>query len=85
MLYSFQTLKEYKEVKKDLETSLSSYSMQLKYCITSQEHDKDVLKHPTRGAERIEKMMGIRWQLEEDTITAVPCTVHQEVNPWVLH
>jgi hypothetical protein len=30
ILYSFQTLKEYEEVKKDLETSLSSYSMQLK-------------------------------------------------------
>ena len=47
ILYSFQTVKEYEDVKEDLQNSLSSYGMQLKYCITSQEHDKDVLKHPT--------------------------------------
>ena len=32
ILYSFQTVKEYEDV--DLQNSLSSYSMQLKYCIT---------------------------------------------------
>ena len=46
--------------------------MQLKYCITSQKYDRDVSKHPTRGAEKIEKMMGIRWSVEEDKITAIP-------------
>ena len=46
--------------------------MKLKYCITSKEHDQDVFKHPKRGAEIVEKMMGIRWSVEDDTITAIP-------------
>ena len=46
--------------------------MKLKYCITSKEFNKNVFNHPKRGAEIIEKMMGIRWSVEEDTITAIP-------------
>ena len=41
-------------------------------CITSKQHDKTVLEHPTRGPEDVEKMMGILWQISEDTITAIP-------------
>ena len=46
--------------------------MPLKYCITNQENDANVLDHPTRGPERIEKMLGIHWDIIEDTITAIP-------------
>ena len=55
LLYSFKTKKEYLEVKQDLEKSFEKYSMKLKYCITSQEHDSAVLKHPVRGAEVLER------------------------------
>ena len=50
ILYSFKTLEEYKKIKKDLETSLSAYSMKLKYCITNQSNDPEVFQHPKRGA-----------------------------------
>ena len=42
--------------------------MKLKYCITSQEHDSAVLKHPVRGAEVLEKALGIHWSVPNDTI-----------------
>jgi hypothetical protein len=71
-MYSFKTKEEYLEVKKDLETSFNRYSMPLKYCITNLENDSSVLDHPTRGPERIEKMLGIHWDIIEDTITAIP-------------
>ena len=51
LMYSFKTKKEYLEVKKDLETSFSLFSMPLKNCITNQENDANVLDHPTRGPE----------------------------------
>ena len=59
-------------VKEDLEKSFNRYSMRLKYCITSQEHDLDILNHSEREPEQIEKMLGIHWCLVTDTITAVP-------------
>ena len=39
LMYSFKTKKECLEVKEDLETSFSRYSMPLKYCITNLEND----------------------------------------------
>ena len=38
-MYSFRTIEEYQEVKSDLIKSFDAYSMNLKYCITSQEND----------------------------------------------
>ena len=55
LMFSFQTVKEFQEVKKDLVKSFDTYSMGLKYCITSQEYDPNVLNNPARGHEEIEK------------------------------
>ena len=49
LMFSFKTVNEYSEVKKDLIKSFDTYSMGLKYCITSREHDPNVLNHPVRG------------------------------------
>ena len=48
ILYSFQTLEEYEEVKKDMEESFSKYNLPLKYLITSLQHDPNVMEDPTR-------------------------------------
>ena len=45
-MYSFQSVDEFQEVKKDMEQAFHAYSMDLKYLITSQKHDPEVLKHP---------------------------------------
>ena len=39
ILFSFPTLKEYLEVKKDIEKAFTTYSMPLKYTITRQKYD----------------------------------------------
>ena len=72
LMYSFKTLKEYNEVKADLQESFNRYSMSLKNCITAQKYDEKVLEHPNTGAETIEKTMGLLWSVTEDTITAIP-------------
>ena len=46
ILYSFKSIKEFQEVKEDMERSFQEYSMELKYLITSQKHDPAVLEHP---------------------------------------
>ena len=46
--------------------------MGLKYCIASKKHDPNVLNHPARGPEEIEKTLGLLWSVVEDTITATP-------------
>jgi hypothetical protein len=55
---SFKTLKEYQEVKKELICNFSLYSLPLKYVVTAEKYDPDVMKEPVRGAERIEKVLG---------------------------
>ena len=71
ILYSFQTLEEYEKVKKDLEESFSKYSLPLKYLITSVENDPKVMEDPKRGPDKIEKTMGLLWDIVEDTILAL--------------
>ena len=71
-MFSFKTKSEYLEVKRDLETSFNRYSMPLKYCITNVKIDPSVLDHPARVPEKIEKLLGIHWNLIDDTITAIP-------------
>ena len=46
--------------------------MNLKYCITSQENDPNVLDNPARGPEEVEKTLGLLWSVVQDTVTAVP-------------
>ena len=72
LMFSFQTVNEFQEVKKDLVKSFDTYSMGLKYCITSKEHDPNVLNHPARGPEEIEKTLGLLWSVVEDKIKATP-------------
>ena len=71
LMYSFRTIEEYKEVKSDLIKSFDAYSMNLKYCITSQENDPNVLSNPARGPEEVEKTLGLLWSVVQDTVTAV--------------
>ena len=71
-MYSFQSVDEFQEVKKDMEQAFHAYSMDLKYLITSQKHDPEVLKHPKRGNTRIERTLGVLWDVVDDTIIALP-------------
>ena len=72
-MYSFKSIDEFQEVKKDLEQAFNTYSMDLKYLITSQKHDPTVLKHPKRGNARIERTLGVLWDVVEDsTICTAP-------------
>ena len=34
-------------------------------------HDPVVLNHPVRGSEKIDKMLGIHWNIIDDTINAI--------------
>ena len=72
IMYSFKSIDEFQEVKKDMEQAFHAYSMDLKYLITSQKHDPAVLKHPKRGNTRIERTLGVLWDVVEDTIIALP-------------
>ena len=71
-MYSFQSVNEFEKVKQDMEQAFSSYSMDLKYLITSQKYDPEVLKHPKRGSTKIERTLGLLWNVVDDTITALP-------------
>ena len=46
--------------------------MELKYLVTSQKYDPAVLEHSKRGNVRIERTLGILWDVVEDTILALP-------------
>ena len=59
-------------MKKDLKETFERYSLPLKYLISSQEHEPDVMKNPKRGPNQIEKTMGLLWNIIDDTISAVP-------------
>ena len=72
IMYSFKTVEEFQEVKKDMEKAFQEYSMELKYLVTSQKYDPAVLEHPKRGNVRIERTLGILWDVVEDTILALP-------------
>ena len=71
-MYSFASFEEYKEVKKDIELAFKTYSMPLKYTITAEKYDDKVLENTERGDSPVEKMLGIIWNLEDDTIIALP-------------
>ena len=72
ILYSFETQEEYRKVKKDLEESFAKFSLPLKYLISSTEYEPKMMEDPKRGPSRIEKTMGLLWDLIDDTITALP-------------
>ena len=72
LMASFKTVEEYSQVKEDLIKSFNTYSMDLKYIITSKEHDEEVLNHPVRGNEETEKALGLIWSVTNDTLTATP-------------
>ena len=72
ILYSFETQEEYRKVKKDLEESFAKFSLPLKYLISSTEYEPKMMEDPKRGPSRIEKTMGLLWDVIDDTITALP-------------
>merc|ERR1712215_190401 len=72
IMYSFKTVQEFQEVKKDMENAFQEYSMEFKYLVSSQKHDPAVLEHPKRGNVRIEHTLDILWDIVEDTILALP-------------
>ena len=71
-MHSTETLQEYVEIKEDLEASFSKYSMDLKYVITSLEHDPSVLDNQSRGPQVEERLLGLNWDLRTDTVSAKP-------------
>jgi hypothetical protein len=50
----------------------STYSLPLKYVITSGKYDSEVLEDPIRGAETVKKCLGIQWDIQTDQVRAVP-------------
>ena len=72
ILHSTETVEEYQELKDDLVNSFQTFSMPLKYCVISVKHDPKVLDDPVRESMPQEKMLGIIWDLESDTIVAQP-------------
>ena len=72
IMYSTETREEYLEIKEDLNKSFNMYSMDLKYVITSMEHDPKVLEDKGRGDDPIERLLGLNWDLRSDTILAKP-------------
>ena len=72
ILYSFETPQEYEEVKQDLKKTFERYSLPLKYLISTQEFEPEVMKNPKRGPNQIEKTMGLLWNIIDDTISALP-------------
>ena len=55
-----------------MEESFTRYNLPLKYLITSVEWDPNVLGNRKRGPNKIEKTMGLLWDIVEDTIMALP-------------
>ena len=46
--------------------------MPLKYLVTSAKWDPNVLNNPKTGYTRVERTMGILWDVVEDTVLALP-------------
>ena len=44
----------------------------MKYLISTIEHEPKIMENPKRGPNRIEKTMGLLWDVVDDTITALP-------------
>ena len=59
-------------MKKDLKETFERYSLPLKYLISTQEFEPEVMKNPKRGPNQIEKTMGLLWNIIDDTISALP-------------
>ena len=60
LTYSFKTKNEFNEVKKDLMQAYSTYDINLKYLISTQQYDKDVLKNEDRGPDEYENLFGLK-------------------------
>ena len=72
ILHSTETVEEYQELKDDLVNSFQTFSMPLKYCVTSVKHDPKVLDDPVRGSMPQETMLCIIWNIITYTIVAQP-------------
>ena len=72
LVFSFRTLEEYLASKADLNDAFKTYSMPLKYIITSCNFDPDVLADEARGPDPCERLLGLNWSLLDDSLTAVP-------------
>ena len=72
VVFSFSTISEFWKVKADLEEAFSKYNLNLKYCISNKTAMPDVLNDPGRGNERYEPMLGLYYDVVNDTIEARP-------------
>ena len=54
-----------------MEKSFTQFSFPLKYLITSAEWDPNVLQNPNRGPNKIERTIGLLWDIVGDTILAL--------------
>ena len=55
-----------------MKETFERYSLPLKYLISTQEFEPEVMKNPKRGPNQIEKTMGLLWNIIDDTISALP-------------
>ena len=46
--------------------------MPLKYLITSSKYEPEVFKDEKRGNRQIEEMLGFKWNVNQDSIVAIP-------------
>ena len=72
IVYSFATLDEFLASKQDLDNAFSTFSLPLKYIISSCQHDPEALAHQDRGSDPVERLLGLNWNLLQDSVTALP-------------
>ena len=72
LVYSFATLDEFLASKEDLDNAFSTFSMPLKYLISCCQYDPEALTNEDRGSDPVERLLGLNWNLVQDTVTALP-------------
>ena len=68
IVFSFKTVDEYEHVKKELQESYSHYNLPLKYLVTSQRWDPNVLQSKDRGSDPKENLFGLVLDLSTDEL-----------------
>ena len=72
LVFSFATLDEFLASKEDLNNAFSMFSMPLKYIISSCQYDPEALTNEDRGSDPVERLLGLNWDLIQDSVTALP-------------
>ena len=60
--------KTFRSVVEDIEQAYKKFGFKLKYIHSSKEYDEEVLKDEARGSDEIELLLGLKYNIVEDTI-----------------